>query len=308
MTEMDRYAQEPEQNAEGDPMPPVVAEVLEFARQNAIIGLHTEANIVTDIGGEQQSPMVSGFSYIGVGATAEGIDRLSAWAQFKGRYSPAGAIYGQDNGVVEGIAFSPVFTRTNERVQDGFETVTEVTGSRPMYERRAVGILGAFGMQHQDVYVGEEPVTEEKQVPIYKIVPKVTRATVVDPSSGEAEPGTELCYTFRHDPEGSVAYLDDLGRPGASLVVAIVLPETTAREMRTFLEQQPHMMRAVAGQILQRQHPSLFEARGHKNEYQPDATRQVGLRPPYETLPTDWRIGMATKETGEDEYTIVKLP
>lgn len=156
----------------------------------------------------------------------------------------------------------------------------------------------------------KEPVYEEgvykkrfgKDVPYKHLVghQDVPLPTVRNGVTGQQEPGVAFRYSFSsqidrgYGPDLPV-YATHGGRPGNLLDVEVILPESVAATLEQSIRDDPTMVRELIHQLVA-QEGAVSEAvwnGTHRGKYSDGRDRVVAaMRPPYDKLPKDWKIGL----------------
>lgn len=161
------------------------------------------------------------------------------------------------------------------------EDITETTTRKV----RAGGLGGLFGRKqivYNTVVTGQKPIE------------------VVNPKTGNAEPGVYLDYHFRPTSEvaSEIGYKCSDGRLGNFLHSRILVPESVAGELESELQENPVMIRELIHQLLVQNGglpEDLWEGTSDKRNYP--------VRPPYEHLDSNWTIALRPRH-----HSWIKLP
>lgn len=156
--------------------------------------------------------------------------------------------------------------------------VDEITKETTTYER-APGVLGVFGKTN--------PVTRTETV-------GTQPRQIVNRLTGETENAVAVDYTFKPslDLGSDVTYRAADGRPGNHIYWTIILPESVARQLQAAVLTSPNIARELSHRLIV---DNCGIPEGYWEGTVPNDHTQI--KPPYESLPSDWKLAVRTPES-----------
>jgi hypothetical protein len=271
----------PLERAEVDTREQLAGRVLTSARDNAVINTSAPYQLPVRMKGGQEGRTHGGQNTFGPGGRELPSHLLRQPGPYNTVYSgdPEAREYPKD--IVEAVSFTPATDPINK-------TVTT---------RQGGGLFRRGQEINQQEKVGERP------------------RTIVNPATGQEEPAVYFDYTYNPglaDPEvvrrlHLPVYREcDGSRPGNSLAVRTILPQSVAREIETAIRQDPTYARQLAEQI-------VLDAGGVSEDAWERGVPRKGLggaltnrmKPPYEGLPADHQVFIlepTRTSSGRDVY------